>query len=376
VSRTRAAALSLLVVGFGGAAGLCGEEPWTLGPFVKDDAANPILAAAAEGSFTCPIRRAPVRWEELAIYNPAAVVREGQVFLLYRAQDKDGTSRLGIATSKDGVRFTRLPRPVLYPDDDGRKGEEWPGGCEDPRLVEDARGRYVLTYTAYDGRKARLAVATSKDLVTWTKHGLAFGEKHRDLWSKSGAIVCRWKGDRCVAERVAGRYWMFWGDTSIFAATSDDLVGWTPILGEDGRPVSVVAPRPGRFDSELVEPGPPAFLTTAGIVLLYNGRNASDGSGDPRLTQGAYAAGQVLLDAKDPRRVLARTDASFLQPDLGHEKSGQVPNVVFVEGLVPFAGRWQLYYGTADSRLAVASAPLSPRPKRPGPGTSGRPAVP
>jgi predicted GH43/DUF377 family glycosyl hydrolase len=294
----------------------------------------------------------------LAIYNPAAVVRQGQVFLLYRAQDKDGTSRLGIATSKDGVHFTRRPRPVLYPDEDRRKVDEWPGGCEDPRLVEDARGRYVLTYTAYDGKKARLSVATSKDLETWTKHGLAFGGKHRDLWSKSGAIVCRWKGDRCLAERVGGRYWMLWGDTSIFAATSEDLVQWAPLLGADGKPAPVVAPRPGRFDSELVEPGPPAFLTTAGIVLLYNGRNASDGSGDPKLTPGAYAAGQVLLDATDPRRVLERTDGSFLQAALGHETLGQVPNVVFVEGLVPFAGRFRLYYGTADSRLAVASTPL------------------
>ena len=338
--------------------GRSAEPPWALGPFVKDDAANPILAPSPDGEFPCPIRRRAARWEELAIYNPAAVVREGQVFLLYRAQDRDGTSRLGLATSRDGVRFAREPRPVLYPDEDARKGDEWPGGCEDPRLVEDGRGRYVLTYTAYDGTKARLAVAVSKDLRRWKKHGLAFGSKHRGLWSKSGAIVCRFRGPRCVAERVAGRYWMLWGDTSIFAATSDDLLAWTPILGEDGTPAPVIAPRRGRFDSELVEPGPPAFLTGAGIVLLYNARNAAGGAGDPRLPEGAYSAGQVLLDAKDPRRVLDRTEESFLRPDLGHEKEGQVGNVVFVEGLVPFAGRWRLYYGTADSRLAVASAPV------------------
>ena len=340
-----------------GAVELRTAEPWALGPFVKDDAANPILGPSAESRFTCPIRRALVRWEELAIYNPAAVVRDGQVYLLYRAQDKEGTSRLGLARSRDGVRFTRRPEPVLYPDHDERKTDEWPGGCEDPRLVEDARGRYILTYTAYDGKKARLAVATSTDLARWTKHGLAFGEAHRDLWSKSGAIVCRWEGRRCVAERVAGRYWMLWGDTSIFAAASDDLVAWTPLLGDDGKPAPVVAPRPGQFDSELVEPGPPPFVTEAGIVLLYNARNAAGMAGDPKLPEGAYAAGQVLLDARDPRRVVARTGEGFLRPDLGHEKEGQVANVVFVEGLVPFAGRWRLYYGTADSRLAMASAP-------------------
>jgi len=153
-----------------------GDEGWVLGPFVKESAANPILGPSAEGVFDCPIRRGPVRFEELAIYNPAAVVRDGQVFLLYRAQDKDGTSRLGLALSRDGVRFVRQARPVLYPDEDARKADEWPGGCEDPRVVEDAHG-YVLTYTAYDGTKARLAVATSSDLVHWTKHGLAFGRR-------------------------------------------------------------------------------------------------------------------------------------------------------------------------------------------------------
>jgi len=331
--------------------------PWSLGPFVKEDAANPILGPSAEATFNCPVRGAPVRWEELALYNPAAVVRDGEVCLLYRAQDAHGTSRLGLATSADGVRFARRPRPVLHPEEDAFKALEWPGGCEDPRLVEDGRGGYLLTYTAYDGKTARLAVATSRDLVSWTKHGLAFGEEHRGLWSKSGAVVCRWQGSRCVAERVDGRYWMLWGDTSIFAATSDDLVAWTPLLGGDAKPAPVVAPRPGRFDSELVEPGPPPFLTGAGIVLLYNARNAAGGAGDPGLPEGGYATGQVLLDAKDPRRVLGRTEDPFLRPDLGHEKEGQVPNVVFIEGLVPLGDRWRLYYGTADSRLAVASAP-------------------
>jgi predicted GH43/DUF377 family glycosyl hydrolase len=352
------APLLVLALEFGLAPRLArGEERWVLGPFVRESAANPILGPSAEGVFDCPIRRAPVRFEELAIYNPAAVVRDGQVFLLYRAQDKDGTSRLGLALSRDGVRFVRQPRPVLYPDEDAQKADEWPGGCEDPRIVEDAHG-YVLTYTAYDGKKARLAVATSSDLTHWTKHGLAFGEAYRDLWSKSGSIVCRWRGARCVAERVGGRYWMLWGDTSIFAATSPDLRAWKPVLGEDGKPAPVVAPRSGRFDSELVEPGPPAFLTRAGIVLLYNARNAAGDAGDRKLPEGAYAAGQVLLDAKDPRRVLARTDEGFLHPDLGHEKQGQVANVVFVEGLVPFHGRWLMYFGAADSRLALAAAPM------------------
>jgi len=332
-------------------------EPWAIGPFTKKDAVNPILEPSREATFACPIQGREVRWEALASYNAAAVVRDGQVLLLYRAQDMDGVSRLGLASSRDGLAFIRRPVPVLYPDHDVMRDYEGPGGCEDPRLVSDGKGGYVLTYTAWDKKTARLAVATSPDLVRWTKRGLAFLGKHRDTWSKSGSIVCRWKGSECVAVRIRDRYWMLWGDTNIFAATSDDLVSWTPVETDAAlRPV--LSPRKGSFDSELVEPGPPAFLTKRGIVCLYNGRNLPGALGDPRLPAGGYAAGQALLASDDPVRLVARTAESLLLPQFDFERQGQVPNVVFIEGLVPFQGQWLLYYGTADSRLAVAVAPF------------------
>ena len=333
------------------------REPWAIGPFTKKHAVNPILEPSREASFACPIQGREVRWEALAAYNAAAVVRGRHVFLLYRAQAEDGVSRLGLASSQDGLAFTRRPTPVLYPDHDLMLDYEGPGGCEDPRLVSDGKGGYVLTYTAWDKKTARLAVASSLDLVHWTKRGPAFSGKYRDVWSKSGSIVCRFKGSDCVAARIRGRYWMLWGDTNIFAATSDDLVSWTPVE-DDAALRPVLSPRKGSFDSELVEPGPPAFLTKQGIVCLYNGRNLAGASGDSRLPAGGYAAGQALLASDDPLRLVARAAQSLLLPELDFEKQGQVPNVVFIEGLVPFGRQWLLYYGTADSRLAVAVAPL------------------
>jgi predicted GH43/DUF377 family glycosyl hydrolase len=344
--------------------------PWGIGPFTKRDAVNPILKPSPEATFTCPIQGRSVRWEALASYNAAAVVRDGQVFLLYRAQDEDGVSRLGLASSRDGLAFNRRPTPVLHPDHDAMKQYEWPGGCEDPRLVADGKGGYVLTYTAWDKKTARLAVATSPDLVRWTKRGPAFQGRHRDLWSKSGAIVCRWKRSECVAARIQGRFWMLWGDTSVFAATSDDLLSWTP-LEADAALRSVLSPRKGSFDSELVEPGPPPFLTRRGIVLLYNGRNLAGEAGDPRLPPEGYATGQALLAPDDPMRLVERAAESVLRPELDFERQGQVPNVVFSEGLARFKDRWLLYYGTADSRLAVASAPLRSRQTQVGPSSPG-----
>jgi predicted GH43/DUF377 family glycosyl hydrolase len=122
--------------------------------------------------------------------------------------------------------------------------------------------------------------------------------------------------------------------------------------------VAVIRPRPGRFDSMLVEPGPPAVLTPDGIVLMYHGKN-DPSSGDPSLPAGTYGVGQLLLDPVDPTAVLARTTSPFLLPERDYEITGQVGNVCFAEGLVPFGDRWMLYYGTADSKIAVATAPRS-----------------
>jgi predicted GH43/DUF377 family glycosyl hydrolase len=359
------------------------ELAWPLGPFAKIDAANPCLAPRTDTRFVCPLA-GPVAWEAKDVFNPAAVVCDGQLCLLYRAEDTvgrfHGTSRIGLATSEDGLHFTRRATPVLFPDRDAQQAIEWEGGCEDPRIVEREEGGYVLTYTAFDGSVARLCVATSDDLVQWRKHGPVFGGDYAAWWSKSGAIVCRVEGERLLATRIDGRYWMYWGESNLYAATSDDLITWAPVMAEltmarrivvsgtsyaieteavSPTPRPVLQPRPGRFDSALVEPGPPAILTERGIVLIYNSANAAL-HGDPTLPVHAYSPGQVVFDPADPLAVIWRGGAPFLTADRPYEIAGQVNHVVFVEGLVPFGGRWLLYYGTADSLIGVAEAPLAP----------------
>jgi predicted GH43/DUF377 family glycosyl hydrolase len=94
-------------------------------------------------------------------------------------------------------------------------------------------------------------------------------------------------------------------------------------------------------------------LTDKGILLLYNGMNLDEG-GDPLLAKGAYCSGQVLFDASDPTKVLDRLEKNFMMPDKPYETEGQINQDCFIEGLVPFQGKWFLYYGTADSRIAVA----------------------
>jgi beta-1,2-mannosidase len=348
---------------------------WALIPFVKIDSLNPVLTPG-NGEFVCPIRRQKVKWEEKDVFNPAVVVKDGKVFMLYRAEDSvgkyAGTSRIGLAESSDGLHFTRHLQPVLYPAPDEQKKYEWEGGCEDPRVVQDSSGTYYMTYTAYDGHTARLMVATSKNLLQWTKHGPAFAKafngKYLNTWSKSGSIVSKYDNGKIIAAKINGKYWMYWGDVNIWAATSDDLINWTPVLYASGEKPAiplrhyakdipeikiVFGSRPKKFDSDIVEPGPPAMLTDKGIVLLYNGRNIPS-IGDSSLPEGTYAASQVLLNKNEPTQVLQRMDTCFMKPDKPYEIAGQVNRVCFIEALVHFNNQWLLYYGTADSKIAVA----------------------
>ena len=332
------------------------EISWALLHFQKVDSVNPILSAG-ENTFICPILKREVKWEEKDVFNPAAVVRGDTIFLLYRAEDKigkfAGTSRLGLAFSTDGLHFTKRPEPVFYPDQDSLKIFEWEGGVEDPRVVESEDGTYILTYTSYDGKVARLMLATSHDLIHWTKHGTVLQGRRKNTWSKSGAIVARQQDSRIVAEKVNGKYWMYFGDTDLFMATSDDLIHWTPVE-EHGVLKSVLKPRPGYFDSRLVESGPYALKTDDGILLIYNGMNLETG-GDSTLAPGAYCGGQALFDKNDPTVLLKRLEKNFIKPDKDYEITGQVNQVCFLEGLVFFKGVWYLYYGTADSKIAVAT---------------------
>jgi predicted GH43/DUF377 family glycosyl hydrolase len=359
------AVLLWLVGSLPGEPTLAQGREWMFGPFEKPREVNPVITPNASSTFLSPMNDSLVRWEEYATFNPAAVVRDGKVYVLYRAEDGTRearigyhTSRIGLAESADGLRFTRRSAPVLYPDKDVQAKYEWIGGVEDPRIVETDDGTYVLTYTQWNRDIPRLAIATSRDLINWTKRGPAFlkadSGKYRNLESKSGAIVSRVVGNRVIATRVNGKYWMYFNVPEILIATSDDLIDWTPLEDTNGKLLKVLSPRPGYFDSWLVEAGPPAIITEHGILVMYNAGNSQQ-YGDPAIPHRTYTAGQALYDVRNPLKLLARSNEPFLRPTEPYERTGQyVEGTTFVEGLVPFNGRWYLYYGMADSRVGVA----------------------
>jgi beta-1,2-mannosidase len=295
-----------------------------LGPFTRYNG-NPILR---------PIPNHP--WESAYLYNPCAIVVNDRVALLYRAQDAAKVSSIGLAWSRDGLHFERLPKPVLS----ATEPWETPGGCEDPRVVR-VNGTYYMTYAAYDLHSALLCLATSTNLVDWKKYPPLFPGRRDPLsgdkpWSKSGSIY---------PERINGWYWMYFGDSNIFWARSRDLIHW-----EAGPLDDPVAKPVYGWERSLIEPGPPVVRTIDGLLLLvYNGR----ATGDPEHREGQYSGGQLLIDPANPTKAVARLERPFIQPRAEDEQNGQVNNVVFSEGLVYFRNRWLLYYGMADSVLGV-----------------------
>src|SRR5271167_5014828 len=241
-------------------------------------------------------------WESAGTFNPAVVMHNGKYVMLYRAQDKQGTSRLGDAESTDSVHLTRRPEPVLGPETDYEKD----GGVEDPRLTEIG-DTYYLTYTGYNKKDAQLCLATSQDLVHWDRKGVimpAYKGNWNVKWTKSGAIV---------PEKIAGKYWMYFLGTAadntdqMGLVSSVDLLHWT-----EETKTPVLPRRQGEFDSRVVEPGPAPILTPDGIVLIYNGA-------DDKLV---YRTGVAVFDRQDPRKVLYRSDRPIFAPERSWEKVG------------------------------------------------------
>jgi len=317
--------------------GKTAEDDWDLGPFVKRK--EPVLRPTPDSVFRCPIRDKEVRWEEQNTYNPAAVVRGGKVYILYRADDRSPdlgwgrTCRIGLAHSKDGIHFTRHEKPVLYPDNDKWKPYEWEGGCEDLHIIEGEDGTYYMNYTTWSGKRDTMSVATSRDLVHWTKHGPAFRKNapEKVYGSRTGVVVSRREGDRLIATKIDGKYWMYYTHPCALA-WSQNLIDWTPV----GKSVW----------GGSHEAGAIALLREDGILLMTQGGHHS---------LGAWTLRQSLIDPNDLTTVLKYQKKPFLYPEHEWEKRGMTGNTTVSNGLVYFQEKWLLYYGAADRVIGLAT---------------------
>lgn len=284
----------------------------------------------------------PSRWPYTinAVMNAGATIVGDETVLVCRVEDRRGISHLTVARSSDGkTNWVVDPHPLLAPDTD-RPEEQW--GVEDPRITRlDELDCWAIVYTSFAPGGPGISIATTKDFKTCERLGLV-----RSPEDKNGALLPRRVGEDFVmfhrpVSPVAKR-------ADVWLSRSHDLHSWTA-------PEAVFAAREGGWwDSARIGMGAPPIETEDGWLVVYHGVRAT-------VAGALYRAGLVLLDLDNPTKVLRRSDEWVLSPSEQYELQGDVPGVVFPCGLTvgPDGDELRLYYGAADSVIALATASLT-----------------
>jgi predicted GH43/DUF377 family glycosyl hydrolase len=279
-----------------------------------------------------------------SVFNPGAVrLKSGDTLLLVRVEDRRGVSHLTVARSHDGLTdWTIAPQPALFPNPEGYPEELW--GVEDPRItwIEEL-DKYAVTYTAYSSNGPLVALATTRDFETFERHGPIMPPEDKDAALFPRRFGGRWALlHRPVPNGGAS------GKANMWLSLSDDMQHW-------GDHTVLLEARDGSYwDARKIGLSPPPIETPAGWLVIYHGvRNTPAG--------GIYRLGLALLDLDDPARVLRRGDEWVFAPAAPYELTGDVPNVVFPCGTVvdEASGVLRMYYGAADSCVAVATAKVA-----------------
>ncbi len=304
-------------------------------------------------------------WESEAVFNPGAVAHDGRVHLFYRALGGDGLSRIGYTSSKDGIHFDeRLPYPVYVAENANEAKSHYPytsparfvynpvlyasgggwGGCEDPRAVK-IDGRIYLTFNMFNGWESMRVAFTSID-------GRDLLEKKWN-WSKF-AYLSR-PGDRqknwvLFPEKIDGKFALFHnldkGDPSrVHIAYLDELDMHKTPSQKEAPDIHTLPDHKVAWHNRTRSASAPPLKTKDGWLLFYHAMDKDDPN--------RYKVGALLLDLKDPTKVLYRASRPVLEPDEWYENDWK-PGIVYASGAVVKGGTLFLYYGGGDKHIAMA----------------------
>ncbi|MFO7722158.1 MAG: pesticidal protein Cry7Aa [Bacteroidales bacterium] len=323
------------------------------------------------------LSKTDLEFENEGVLNPAAIRIGDDVHLFYRAVSIGNHSTIGYCRLNGPTRVVeRMEHPVIVPESVFESH-----GVEDPRIVQ-IDDTYYLTYTAYDGLNARGALATSRDLKHFTKHGMIVppmtyaefvyraetsGKVHKKyyqnqkfyheksdpekklmLWDKNVIFFPRRiKGQLVFLHRIR---------PGIQIVYVNELVDLTPEFWkdyfEDFQDHILIDPSLAH-EKSYVGGGCPPIETEKGWLLIYHGAEETDHG----IVYSACAA--ALLDLENPAKVIARLPYALFFPEFAWERRGEVNNVVFPTGTALFGDTLYVYYGAADSCIAVATVSLS-----------------
>ncbi|MBI5139670.1 hypothetical protein HZA26_03625 [Candidatus Nomurabacteria bacterium] len=325
---------------------------------VKKFTGNPIMGPSPSSS-----------WESEAVFNPAAVVSNGRIHLFYRALGGDGLSRIGYASSKDGIHFDeRMSYPVYVAENfnDAMKhhpytsparlvydtavyssGGGW-GGCEDPRATK-IDGRIYLTFNMFNGWESMRIAFTS----------ITEEDLNDKKWNWSKFLYLSRPGDRqknwvLFPEKFNGKFALFHnldlGDPGrVHIAFVDELDMYKTPTQREAPDVHTLPDHIVSWHNRTRSASAPPIKTKDGWLLFYHAMDKDD--------PGRYKVGAMLLDLQDPTKVIYRASYPIIEPDLWYENDWK-PGIVYASGAVVKDGTLFIYYGGGDKHIAVAYVSL------------------
>ncbi len=273
-----------------------------------------------------------------AVFNSAAAIVDSETLLLIRVEDFRGASHLTVARSADGISNWRIDaEPTLEPDP-AHPDEIW--GIEDPRITRlEETDQWAITYTAYSSGGPLVSLATTKDFRNFNRLGSVMPPEDKDaalfpvkfngLWAMlHRPVIC--------SPHISGHIW----------------ISFSPNLKHWGEHQILLHARQGSWwDANKIGLSAPPMQTEHGWLMLYHGvRMTASGS--------IYRLGLALLDLENPAKVLRRSDEWIFGPKASYEREGDVDDVVFPCGWTVKDGTIYMYYGAADSCIALATAKL------------------
>ena len=277
------------------------------------------------------------------IFNAGATrLDNGETLLLVRVEDRRGISHLTVARSDDGFGNWRIdPTPTFVPQPDQYPEEIW--GIEDPRIVWlPELQQYSVTYTAYSRNGPLVAMALTRDFKSFERRGPIMPPEDKDAAFFPRKFGDRWALIHRPVPNISG------AKANMWLSFSPDLKHW-------GDHQVLLEARSGSFwDARKIGLSPPPIETPEGWLIIYHGvRQTPAGA--------LYRNGLALLDLEDPRIVIRRGDEWVFGAEEDYELMGDVPNVVFPCGIVVDqpSGTVRMYYGAADTCMAVATAKLA-----------------
>ncbi|NLF51828.1 MAG: glycosidase [Leptolinea sp.] len=272
-----------------------------------------------------------------SVFNPGATtLPDGTTLLLCRVEDRRGLSHLCAARSKNGIDGWKIDaQPTMMPDPDHHPEELW--GVEDPRITfVPELDQYAVVYTAFSFGGPGVALAFTKDFYQFERYGLIMQPEDKDAALFPRRINGRWALIHRPVNDGKGNMWISY---------SSDLQQWG-----NHKPM-LEARLGGWWDANKIGLCAPPIETPQGWLVIYHGvRQNAAGA--------IYRLGLALFDLEEPEHCLKRGDEWVFAPQEPYELRGDVDNVVFPCGftLAPDGDTLNIYYGAADTSIAVAQA--------------------